>query len=250
MNKIYGVVLTICAGLFFLIGGLISLKIKDKNKLNNFSVSLAFVIIINLIFLDLLPEIKELLVGIKISNQIILFILFTLLGILLLKILDFFIPAHHHEHHDNEKNIEEHNSHVKHIGTLTIISLSLHNIIEGLAIMGITLNNFKAGLLICLSVALHNIPLGTQIFSSINIQKNKLLIILLTLSSLFGSIIFLLLGGLNNLLLAIISIITLGMLLFIVLNELLKEVWINKNKKETKWGIATGIIILIISIWI
>ena len=57
MDKTYGIILTVVAGLFFLIGGLISLKTKDKEKLNRFSVSLAFVIMLNLIIVDLLPEI-------------------------------------------------------------------------------------------------------------------------------------------------------------------------------------------------
>ena len=59
MNKTYGIILTIITGLFFLIGGLISFKTKDKEKLNRFSVSLAFVIMNNLIICDLLPEIIE-----------------------------------------------------------------------------------------------------------------------------------------------------------------------------------------------
>lgn len=250
MNQLYGIILTIVTGLFFLIGGFISLKIKDKNKLNAFSVALAFVIMLNLICFDLMPEVLELLESKNLAFKIILIVVFLLVGILVLKILDCFIPDHHHEHHDGEANIEEHNSHVKHIGTLTVISLILHNIIEGFAIFGMTLNDFKIGLFVCLSVALHNIPLGTQIFSSINIKNNKLLLSILTLSSLIGGIIFLIIGEVSNIVLAIIMIITVGMLVYIALGELLGEVLVNKDKKETKWGILVGVIILVISLFI
>ncbi|MBE6154980.1 MAG: hypothetical protein E7163_05395 [Firmicutes bacterium] len=250
MDKTYGIVLTIIAGLFFLLGGLISLKTKDKDKLNRFSVSLAFIIMLNLIIVDLLPEIIESLENYKMISKIGIIILFIILGILLLKILDFFIPDHHHDHHDNEKNIEEHNSHRKHIGILTLFSLVLHNVIEGFAIFGLAINDLKAGLLICLSVALHNIPLGTHIFSSIDIKKNKLLVVILTLSSLFGGLLFLIIGDVSSLILSIILCITLGMIIYIAFLELLPEIINNKSKKETKLGLLIGIIIAILSIFV
>jgi len=248
--KTYGIILTIVAGLFFLIGGLISLKTKDKERLNRFSVSLAFIIMINLIIVDLLPEIIESLEKYKTFSKVGIIFSFVIFGILLLKALDFFIPDHHHDHHDNEKNIEEHNSHIKHIGILTLISLVLHNIIEGFAIFGLTINDIKAGLLICISVALHNIPLGTHIFSSIDIKKNNLLVAILTLSSLFGGLLFLIIGDVSSLILSIILCITLGMIIYISFLELLPEIINNKSKKEIKLGLLIGIVIAIISIFI
>ena len=250
MNKYYGIILTFIAGLFFLIGGLISLKVKNKEKLNAFSISLAIVIIINLLIMDLIPEILELLDGYDLSFKILIILIFAILGIAILKLLDFFIPDHHHDHHDNETNQEEHTSHIKHIGTLTLISLILHNFLEGFAIAGMTLNDYKIGLMVCLSVALHNIPLGTHIFSSIDIKKNKLLVLSLTLSSLVGGIIFLIIGDISSLVLAIISLITLGMLLYILFMELLPELLVNLRKKETIIGLITGIIIILISMFI
>ncbi len=250
MNKYYGIILTFIAGLFFLIGGLISLKVKNKEKLNAFSISLAIVIIINLLIMDLIPEILELLDGYDLSFKILIILIFAILGIAILKLLDFFIPDHHHDHHDNETNQEEHTSHIKHIGTLTLISLILHNLLEGFAIAGMTLNDYKIGLMVCLSVALHNIPLGTHIFSSIDIKKNKLLVLSLTLSSLVGGIIFLIIGDISSLVLAIISLITLGMLLYILFMELLPELLVNLRKKETIIGLIAGIIIILISIFI
>ena len=247
MNQYIGLILTLIAGIFFLIGGLISLKVKNKDKLNAFSIALALVIIINLLAMDLIPEIFELLESYSTSFKIMIMIAFGVLGILLLKVLDMFIPDHHHDHHDNETNKQEHVSHMKHIGTLTLISLVLHNILEGFAIAGMTVNNFKIGLMVCVSVALHNIPLGTHIFTSLDMKKNKLLVAILTLSSLIGGLIFLAFGTISPLVLAIISIITLGMLIYISVLELLPELWTNRKKKETIIGLIVGIIIIIIS---
>ena len=250
MNKLYSVILTLIVGLFFLLGGLISKKFKNKEVLNHFSIALAFIIMLNLIFTDLIPESLELLEAYKTSSRIFMIISFIILGILILKILDFFIPDHHHEHHEEEKNIKEHISHEKHIGTLTVISLILHNILEGFAIFGLSLNDFKLGLMICISVALHNIPLGTHIFSSLSLNKNKGLISILTLSSLIGGIIFLIVGEISNLLLAIITCITLGMLIYIEIFELLPEMLHSIKKKETIIGLIVGLIILSISLLI
>ena len=250
MNKLYSVILTLIAGLFFLLGGLISKKFKNKEVLNHFSIALAFIIMLNLIFTDLIPESLELLEAYKTSSRIFMIISFIILGILILKILDFFIPDHHHEHHEEEKNIKEHISHEKHIGTLTVISLILHNVLEGFAIFGLSLNDFKLGIMICISVALHNIPLGTHIFSSLSLNKNKGLISILTLSSLIGGITFLIVGEISNLLLAIITCITLGMLIYIEIFELLPEMLHSIKKKETIIGLIVGLIILGISLLI
>ena len=250
MNQFYGIILTLIAGLFFLIGGLISLKVKNKDKLNHFSIALALVIIMNLLVMDLIPEIFESLESYDLSFKLLIVFIFGLLGILILKGLDFFIPDHHHEHHDNETNKQEHISHFKHIGTLTLISLILHNLLEGFAIAGLSLNDFKMGLMICISVALHNIPLGTTIFSSIDIKKNKLLVLSLTLSSFIGGLIFILIGEISSLVLAIISTITLGMLIYIAFIELLPELYQNIKKKETVLGLLTGVALIIISILI
>ena len=250
MNQFYGINLTLIAGLFFLVGGIISLKVKNKDKLNHFSIALALVIIINLLVMDLIPEVFELLDSYDLSFKILIILIFGILGILILKGLDFFIPDHHHEHHDNESNKKEHISHLKHIGTLTLISLILHNLLEGFAIAGLTFNNFEMGIMICISVALHNIPLGTTIFSSIDIKKNKLLVLSLTLSSFIGGLFFLLIGEISSLVLAIISTITLGMLIYIAFMELLPELYQNIKKKETILGLLTGIVLIVISMLI
>ncbi|MDE5539391.1 MAG: ZIP family metal transporter [Bacilli bacterium] len=248
MIKFGGLILALVAGLFFLIGGLISLKVKNKNKLNHFSIALALVVMLGIIIGDLGPEIFELLEDITGLKKFLIIVGSVIVGIIVVKVLDLFIPDHHHEHHDNEKNVQEHESHVHHIGTLTIISLILHNILEGLAICGIASNDFKIGILMSISVALHNVPLGTHIFSSLDLRTNKLLLGSLTLSSLVGGFIFLLFGSISNLIIAIVTGITLGMLIYIAVFELLPEMWHNRNNKETIYGIIAGIIILGISL--
>ena len=190
MAKIYGLILTLVTGLFFGIGGLISLKFKNKEKLEHFSCALSFIIMLGLIFFDLIPELQELFPNLNSLSTLSIPLIFILLGFLILKFLDFFIPDHHHDHQEHNDDKKEHLSHIHHIGLITIISLILHNILEGGAIFGLALTDFKVGLMIFLSVALHNIPLGTHIFSTLSFKENKFAIFMLTISSLIGGLIF------------------------------------------------------------
>ena len=246
MNIVYSLLLCLVVGLVFLLGNYITSKFKDKDRLNKISIGLAFTVMMGLIIFDLIPE----LIDFKYKYSYIVIIIFTILGLLMLKLLDLFVPHHHHEHHDNEKNKIEHISHVKHIGKITLVSLILHNLVEGMAIYGVCINNIKSGLLIVLSVCLHNIPLGTHIFSSINKNENKLLIISLSLSSLIGGIIFYLVGNINKIFLSIIMAFTLGMLGYLTLFEFLPEIKNNYKNKNVYFGISIGLLLVLMMVFI
>lgn len=245
--KIFGLLLALISGLFFVLGCIIAYKAKNKAKLSYMAVSLAFVIMLNLIFFDLVPEIVE------VFESKLLIAIIILIGFGLLKGLDLFIPDHHHDHHENEKNHDEHNSHVYHIGVITLISLLLHNIIEGIAIYGLALNGMKEGLLMCVGVALHNIPLGIEIAVSLSKQNHKKLeniglVFLLSISSLLGALLVTLFGTISEIFLGIVTCLTLGMIIYIAFFELLPEIRNNHKHKEIYYGIIIGIMIVILSL--
>lgn len=231
-------ILTLICGLFFLVGIILYNKFKNKKSLNIITISCAFIIILGLIELDLIPELIE--VGKW------WLILFVLLGLSLLLILDLFIPNHSHKHKENDEEKAAHQNHLAHIGTVTLIALLLHNMVEGMALYGVATANLKSGILMCLGISLHNLPFGLQIANYTRKKHNKLLITLLVLSSLIGGVIVFCFGSINEIILGIIIAITLGMILHIFLFELLKEVIQNRNKKETIYGIIIGIVILLI----
>ena len=230
--------LTLICGLFFLIGIVLYNIAKNKKNLNIITISCAFIIILGLIGLDLIPELIE------IGKWWL--ILFVLLGLSILMILDLFIPNHSHHHKENDDEKAAHQNHLAHIGTVTLIALLLHNMVEGMALYGVATNNLKSGILMCLGISLHNLPFGLQIANYTRKKHNKLLIALLVLSSLIGGLIVFCFGNINELVLGIIIAITLGMIIHIFLFELLKEVIQNLNKKETIYGIIVGMIILLI----
>lgn len=234
-----GLLLTLIVGLFFLIGIVLLKNAKNKNQLSTFTISMAFIVMLGLLLLHLIPEVIE-------TKNIWLFIP-TLLGFFLIIFLDKLIPHHHHEHSEKHCDKDDHEKHLNHIGKVTIIALAIHNIIEGISLYSVTLNDVKSGLLMMISIALHNIPLGFQIGNVVNYKNNKLLIIFLCLSSLFGSLIMIIFGGLNELIINILLSLTLGMLTYILIFELFNEVRKNLDKLETLYGIILGLVLLIIT---
>lgn len=254
LNELKALSLTLLVGIFFLIGIIIPRFIKKKRELTLFSTALAFIVMLSMILFDIIPEIGEILIFYPNGQKWSIIIGFTLLGLLILKGLDYFIPHHHHEHKEHEKNTKEHNEHLFHIGFVTSLSLILHNILEGLSIYTTGVGNIKAGLMIAIAVSLHNIPLGMEISVGLESSKSKknikiISIILLTLSSFIGSSIFYLFEiNMSNTIKSCILCTTFGMLLYISLFELLREIWTYKKDKMTYIGIATGIILSIVMV--
>ncbi len=229
---------TFFSGLFFLVGIVGFRLAKRKIELTNMAMACALVVIMGLIVFDLMPELLEM-------NKWWL-VLFVLLGLVILILIDKIVPHHHHDHHDNDEEGEDHQSHLAHIGIVTILALLLHNIIEGMALYGVTLGNVKSGALMLLGIGLHNIPFGFQIATYNKSKYNKILLVLLILSGFIGGLIFSICGSINSTVEGIVIAITLGMLLHILIFELLKEVWLNIRKRESICGIIIGVVILVL----
>lgn len=227
-------IITLLSGVSFLIGYLITKFIKDEKKLVTFSVGFSFTIILGLVFFDLLPECLELL-----DNKA-LIILCIVVGIAVLKLLDIFIP--NHEHGTNKK------SHMEHIGLISALALFLHNIIEGTAIYTTSINNLSLGFFTALGVSFHNIPLGIQISSLVRNKKEKVFLLgSLVFSSVIGIILIKLFNiTLNNTVTGVLISLTLGMLIYISMFELLCEVKEHIKKRELQIGIVLGIIVILI----
>lgn len=242
--------LTILVSVFFLIGILLPHLFKNKQKLILFTTSLTFVVMLFLLFFDLLPEVIEVFNPFS-KKTIFLILIFVLFGVIILKILDLFIPEHHHNHHDLNDDREEHNAHLYHIGFITSLSLILHNIIEGISIYVTGLTDFKSGLLMAIIVGCHNLPLGIEIAVGLEAKKeNKIakrgILLLVVLSSFLGAFtLFILRKDLNPFFEGILLSMTIGMLLYISLGELLMEIKEHKKEKEIKLGFLFGILLVL-----
>ncbi len=239
-NMYYGLILTLITGLSFLIGIIILKNVKNKAQFSLFTISLAFIVMLGLIVFDILPELVE-------SNNWYLLIPF-IIGFGILIVLDKFIPHHHHEHDEKHCDKKDHALHLNHIGVITILALALHNMIEGLTLYSLTLGNVKSGILMAISISLHNIPLGFQIGNSLRSQKRSFsLILLLVLSSVLGALFVILYGDISLTIEYVLLSLTLGMLLYIVLFEFLQEICRSAQDKEVIYGLVVGVLVLIIT---
>lgn len=226
--------LTFLSGLFYLVGIIIYKFVKHKNELTVAAIACAAVVIIGLIVFDLAPELIE-------QDNAWLFV-FVILGFVLLFLIDKLIPHHHHKHHDHDEATKEHKDRLEHVSTITILALSMHNLIEGMALYSISLESIRSGTLMLIGVGLHNLPFGFQIAGT----KNKLLVFLLVISAFLGGLVVFFFGNIDEFLQGVVLAISMGMLLHILLFELFKEIRENIRQKATIYGIIIGVILLII----
>lgn len=230
------VAITFLAGLFFLVGALLAHFGKNKKGLVDFSIGMAFSVMIMILAFDIVPEINEAL-G---ENSIWMYV-FIVIGMSMLKLLDMLVP-----HHDHDAEVHHHEKHLKHIGLLSSLALIIHNVIEGIGIYNIAQIDAKAGILMALGVGLHNIPFGIEITATLNETKKNAkeiwgTIIVLTLSTVLGALIMLLVGDISEFVLGSLLSLTVGMIIYLVLFELLGELLSTNNKKITTLGIIAGI---------
>ncbi len=242
---------TLLLGLFILIGALIAFLIKRKERVVDFSLGLAFGVIVMLITTKMLPHTIEHL-GLK---YIYLFIIFTTVGYVLLKLLDHFIP----DHDDDGKmgSAQEKKENLVHIGIVTSLALVIHNLIEGMAIYTSVLSDTSLGLSMTIGIGFHNIPLGMVIAGTFHqskedLSKSILSIIAVSLSTFVGGLVlfFFNVTTLSPIISGILHSVTLGMLLFISLTELFPRLKESKNKKSAITGITIGVIIQLIALFL
>lgn len=243
--------LTLLVGIFILGGVFIGIFIKNNNKIIEFFMGTALGIISSLIVIELIPEALE---HLKMSSEIrsvIMMIITATIGFLVMNILDKFVPHHHHEntHSHKHNNNDCHNSHLGHIGILATVALLLHNIIEGMTLYVTAASSITAGYLLCIGIGLHNIPMGVIIASTLKNKKQiAISSVLLTLSSFIGGLLMSLLNPIGDFIVGIFISLTLGMLVYIVLIELLPQIIYSENKKINILGSIIGITILIFSV--
>jgi len=253
MTEIGALLLTFATGLFILLGALIVFITKNNDKFVNLSISIAFGVMLTLIIIELIPEALELMEeNFTPGKSILMIAIFGIIGMIILKILDIFIPDH--EVHDKSSKSKKEN--LLHISIVSSIALVLHNIIEGMAIYNSLLSSMQLGYLVCIGVGIHNIPMGMVIASTFyksnnNSTKTWLIISLVSISTLFGGIImYFISSSISSLIEAILLSITFGMLIYIIIWELLPQIINSKYKKTTIMGILFGIGILLISLFL
>lgn len=243
--------LTLLVGLFIIGGTLIGIYTTKNKNFVEFSIGGAFGVIAALIILELIPEAYEHLNLSSNLRTILMLIITVAIGFLLMNILDTFIPHHDHESKHSHKHKDDtcHNEHLGHVGVLATVSLFLHNLIEGMTLFATATASMNAGYLLCIGIGLHNIPMGIVIANTMNDKKKSLIAsLILVLSSFVGGILMSLISPVNEFIIGILISLTIGMMIYLCVMELLSQITHSTNKKVSILGIVLGLILIILSV--
>ena len=241
-HKIYAFLLTIIAGASTLIGYLF-IYIKG-NKVNIISKTLGFAIgvMLTISVIDLIPNSLDLLLSnYSFFKSLIIIILYFILGLIISNIFSNKIDKK-----------TSNNSKLYKIGVITMLTIIIHNIPEGIATYITSVNNIKLGIIFTIAIALHNIPEGISISIPIYYATNsKIKTFFYTfisgISEFLGAILsYLFLSNyINNISLGMIYSFIAGLMINISINKLSKEAF-NCNKKNTiKYFIVGGIVMIL-----
>ncbi|MDL2241439.1 zinc transporter ZupT [Bacteroidales bacterium OttesenSCG-928-L03] len=157
--------LTAIAGLSTGIGSFIALLAKKTNT-NFLSVSLGFSagIMLYVSFMEMMPEaLRELSEGYGEKQGTLFLILAFFAGIALINLIDFLIPEsiNPHEAHGVEEMNQK--SHLKRTGIIVALSIAIHNFPEGIATFTSALTSLDVAIPITVAIAIHNIPEGIAV---------------------------------------------------------------------------------------
>ena len=232
---------TLIAGLFFLLGALLAFFGKEKKGLIEFSIGMSFSVMLLLLAFDIVPEVMELL---EEKGTFFMYI-FIVIGIVMLKLIDILVP-----HHNHDAEIKTHDKHLKHIGIISTLALIVHNVIEGIGIYNIALLDSKAGILMAIGVGLHNIPFGIEIAATLGeTKKSKIYVIsnilILVFSTFLGALLMMVFKSISDFILGSLMSLTIGMIIYLVLFEMLIELGASKNKKYSVAGLGVGILFML-----
>ncbi|HIS17687.1 MAG TPA: ZIP family metal transporter [Candidatus Coprovivens excrementavium] len=242
-NFIYPLIITSIAGIATLLGNiLLFVNLKYKDNLISFALGLSFIVMLMISVFDLIPE--GLVLGrLEVGDTKILFII-----TLLLLLIGYFIVSFIERKIKNNDNLYK-------IGLLSMISLLIHNIPEGILCALTSSTNLEVGVRFSFMIMIHNIPEGICISLPIYYAtKNRGKAFLYTLISSFGEITGALIAllflnkFLNNSLLYVILIVVAGIMITLSILKILKEGLTYRRYFYLILGIIIGFIIVLLTI--
>ena len=243
MNIVYALLISFFAGASTLIGALfVYLPIQEKNinKFITFALSFSIAIMIGISITDLLPEsifkIKEVYEYFAIPIIIFLF----LLSYFIIKTINKFLVKY-------ENNLYK-------LGILSMITLILHNLPEGILTFLSSYTDISLGIKLSIAIAMHNIPEGIAIavplyYSTGSRKKAIMRTTLSGLSEPLGAILaYLFLARyITPNLIAIILVIVSGLMITLAIEQMLPEAIKYKENKYIYLGLILGILIIILN---
>ena len=228
------IILCLIVVLTYIVGLVIVQFLKKKKQVNEILISTIFMTILITLAFYLIPKISELLMG---KNELFMYI-FMLIGIVIIKLIDFIIPSHLSDEYSKEQ--------IHHLSIVLTVILVLFNII-GVIFIDSQAINIAVRMVSC--YALCSIPFACLIFKGLNTKKSKFLV----MSNLIGSValgllITLLIKNIKPFILGSLLSISAGMFVYMILFELMETVFSKKKSKYKINGIIIGVIVGLVAL--
>ena len=254
-----GFFLTTVAGLSTGIGSGIALLAKKTNK--NFlslSLGLSAGIMIYVSFMEMMPtalsELTEVF-GNKIGTLYLVLAFFA--GIILINIIDFVIPEQVNPHEAHGVEEMQKKASLKRTGMLIAVSIAIHNFPEGIATFTSALTSLDIAIPITVAIAIHNIPEGiaisVPIYQASGSRKTAFWYSFLSgMAEPIGALLaFLFLANrwtptFNGIVLAIVS----GIMVFISLDELLPAAEKYGKHHLSITGVILGMLVMALTLFL
>lgn len=158
--------LTMIAGLSTGIGSVLAFFTKRTNtKFLSTALGFSAGVMIYVSFMEMMPEAKESLTGHfgeRIDTLYMLLAFFGGMGVI--NIIDFLIPEDENPHEiQNIEELDKKQAGLKKTGLLVALSIGIHNFPEGIATFTSALNSLEIAIPITFAIAIHNIPEGIAV---------------------------------------------------------------------------------------
>ncbi len=256
--------LTLIAGLSTGIGSWLTFFTHRSNRsFLSFSLGLAAGVLLFVSFVDIFPESQALFTeNIHTGNAFLWMMITFFAGISIMLLLDWAAPHHDHTPDETDTHIHRSNdpaslSHLKRVGMMIAVAVSLHNIPEGIAIFTVGISHINLAIPIVIAIILHNIPIGISISAPIYQATGKrgkafLVAILTGMASPLGALLawIFLLPSWTPLLQAIVLGAVSGTMVYISLIELLPSAECYGKHTLAKIGLLSGMIIMALTIYL
>lgn len=157
--------MTFLAGLATIIGGFITFFV-NKNNMKVLSLGLGFSagVMIFVSLTEIMHSAQDLLKEYFPINYTWIVFLGFIIGVIISKLIDTFIPDHVEEDLAEGCEFEcKHTHRIKRAGVLTAVAIAVHNFPEGLGTFLVSSQDLTIGVTVALAIALHNIPEGIAV---------------------------------------------------------------------------------------
>ncbi len=262
-NILFAFALTLFAGLATGIGSLLAFFTKRTNtKFLSIALGFSAGVMIYVSLIEIFVKAKDSLVlELGLTNGYWMTIAGFFGGMLLIAVIDHFIPAIGNPH--EVKSVEDVNTgptndeyaRLKKMGMFTALAIAIHNFPEGIATFTSALQDPTLGIAIAIAVAIHNVPEGIAVaipiyFATGNRKQAFKLSFLSGLAEPVGAIVafLILMPFLNGIMFGIIFAAVAGIMVFISIDELLPAAREYDEAHLSIYGMMAGMAVMAISL--